>query len=86
MKLINEIESLQTEFTCWSGAQYNYNLICKSNRDCDFIANLEEIYPEGLTDTELNDILWFDDEFCYQFINDEFLNDEELEIKRNYLR
>ena len=32
--------------------------------DLEFI--LDDLYQEGLTDTQLNDKLWFDDEWIYE--------------------
>ena len=29
---------------------------------------LEELYPDGLTETELNDLFWFDTEFICELI------------------
>lgn len=50
----------------------------------EFIDFLEELFPNGLTSTELNDVLWFEDALCYQFIDNDFLNEEEKEIKKSY--
>lgn len=83
MKIYNDITDLY-EFTPWSGAKENYNRIIKSANAYHFINDLEEIYPEGISDTQLNDILWFDDEFCFQYIENEYLTAEEIEIKNNY--
>ena len=59
MKLIMDFISYQP----WSGARETYALI-----DCyDKLNELDELitecYPDGLTETELNDILWFDSEW-----------------------
>lgn len=42
---------------------------------------LEEIYPEGMTETELNDLLWFESDMIYEWlgIRSEKLIQEELE-------
>ena len=29
---------------------------------------LEELYPDGMTETELNDLLWFDSESVYEWL------------------
>ena len=75
---------LERLYTPWGSATYNYNLIVKSGRLLDFINDITESFPNGLELIELNDILWFDDEYCYQFVNDEYLDENELEIKRSY--
>ena len=49
-------------FEPWSGAVDTLDRIKREGktRDLEFI--LEELYPDGMTETELNDLLWFDDE------------------------
>ena len=32
----------------------------------EFEQLIEELYPDGLTDRELNDLLWFDDKWIYE--------------------
>lgn len=64
MKIINET-SLEN-FKAWSGAVSTLDRIISEGK-CDTLeAILEEQYPEGMTDTQLNDILWFEDEWCYE--------------------
>lgn len=59
MKLIRE-ESI-INFNVWGGAIDT----CKhlTNKDFEVIeAHLEDVYPEGMEETQLNDILWFEDD------------------------
>lgn len=58
MKIYEEITSLR-EHKPWCGAEYWHREIIAAGKDEEFIELLEELYPEGLTSTELNDILWF---------------------------
>ena len=64
MKITSEI-SLKN-FKAWSGAKDTLNKLIELDKceDLEFI--LDDLYPEGLTDTQLNDILWFDDEWIYE--------------------
>ena len=39
---------------------------------------IEELYPDGLTDTQLNDILWFEEEWIYETLGIP-TDDEELD-------
>lgn len=32
----------------------------------EFVSLIEELYPEGIDRTSLNDILWFDDEWVFE--------------------
>lgn len=58
MKVITE--STLRGFNAWSGAVNTKNLILDAGLEEEFEELIEEIYPDGLSDTKLNDILWFD--------------------------
>ena len=55
-----KIISTLDEYTPWSGARGTYETIVDAGKIDDLDAYLEDSYPEGLTVTELNDLLWFD--------------------------
>ena len=42
---------------------------------------LEELYPDGMTETELNDLLWFDSESVYEWLGIRSEEQIEKEIK-----
>ena len=50
-------------FTAWSGAVDMQNKILAEGKADDFEALIDELYPDGLSETALNDILWFEDEW-----------------------
>ena len=59
MKIIEE-KSLK-DFEFWSGACSTVKYL--TDEEMDTIESmLEEIYPDGMTDTEINDFFWFDDD------------------------
>ena len=62
MKITKEISNIY-EFEAWSAAVYTYNAIIENHKQDDFMLMLEEIFPDGCSETELNDFLWFDDEY-----------------------
>ena len=64
MKITSEM-SLKN-FKAWSGAKDTLNKLIELDKceDLEFI--LDDLYPDGLTETQLNDILWFDDEWIYE--------------------
>lgn len=64
MKITKEINNFN-EIEVWSGAKYTYEIIHKNNKQDEFMALLDEIFTDGCTGTELNDFLWFDDEFIF---------------------
>ena len=58
--MIIKTETNLRNFETWSGATETKNLILDAGLEEEFEGLIEELYPNGLTDTELNDILWFD--------------------------
>ena len=47
-------------FKAWSGAVDTKKIILDAGLEEEFEILIDELYPNGLSDTELNDILWFD--------------------------
>ena len=75
MKIIHEIDSL-TDFKPWSGAVSTYEtLTYEQLTQLDDI--LEDLYPEGMTDTQVNDTLWFETDWIAELLG--FRNWEHLE-------
>ena len=64
MKITSEM-SLKN-FKAWSGAKDTLNKLIELDKCDDLEFILEDLYPDGLTDTQLNDILWFEDEWIYE--------------------
>lgn len=67
MKIYEDYTSLE-EHEPWCGAKVAYDEIIKNDLAVEFMEYLEELYPNGLTATELNDILWFEDELIEEFL------------------
>ena len=65
MKVINENLSI-SDFEAWSGAKDTQQTIIDNNKENDFDSLIEELYPDGLTDTQLNDLLWHDSDWCLE--------------------
>jgi len=65
MKTFNENTRL-ADFDAWSGAKDTKETILKTNKGEEFDNLIEEIYPEGLSITQLNDILWFESDWIYE--------------------
>lgn len=66
MKIISDI-SLEN-FEAWSGAKSTLDRIIANNCCRELEAILEDLYPEGMTDTQLNDLLWFEEEAVYEWV------------------
>lgn len=75
MKIISVIESI-TEFEPWSGAVCVYETLTLAQLD-QLDRMLEELYPDGMTDTQVNDILWHDSDWVAELLG--FRNWEHLE-------
>ena len=54
-------------FQAWSGAKDTLDRIQREGKCAELENVLEELYPDGMTETELNDLLWFDSESVYEW-------------------
>jgi hypothetical protein len=63
MKIFSETKLV--DFQAWSGAIDTKNTIIDHDKMDEFEALIDEIYPEGINETHLNDILWFDNEWVF---------------------
>ena len=63
MELKHDVPLRHFEF--WSGAVSRANML--TWRELDRIeAEFEYLFPDGMTDTEVNDIFWFEEDFIAQ--------------------
>ena len=53
-------------FKAWGGAINTKKIILDAGLEEEFEMLIDELYPEGLTDTELNDLLWFDSDWILE--------------------
>lgn len=68
-------------FEAWSGGKDTLNRVINEGKVSTLEAILEDCYPEGMTETQLNDILWFEEEWIFEMcgIRSESVIREELE-------
>lgn len=66
-------------YTPWSGAVDFYNEIVNAGKLDELEFALDELYPNGLSETELNDLLWFDEEWLRGFLDMDSEEDGEEE-------
>lgn len=64
MKVFSEITLLS--FETWSGATETKNRIIAEGKGEEFDQLIEELYPDGIDETLLNDILWFEPEWVFE--------------------
>jgi hypothetical protein len=54
------------DFEAWSGAKDTKETILEAGKADEFDALIEEIYPDGIEETALNDLLWFESEWIFE--------------------
>lgn len=57
---------ITSKYTPWSGAVNTYKTIEELDKVEEFEYLIEELYPEGIEEGSLNDILWFEDEWLFE--------------------
>ena len=55
-------------FEAWSGAKDTLERIQREGKCTELENILEELYPDGMTETELKDLLWFEPETVYEWL------------------
>ena len=63
---------ITNRFQPWSGATDTYETIIENNYLSAFEDMIEELYPDGIEETTLNDLLWFEPEFIFENLGIEF--------------
>ena len=64
------------DFKAWSGAKDTQETILNEGKGEEFDSLIEEIYPDGIDETQLNDLLWFEEDRLYEMLG---IADEEEE-------
>lgn len=80
MELKHDVPLRNFEF--WSGAEQRARHLTWEQLDrIEF--ELEELYPDGMTDTQVNDLFWFEEDFIASLLGysdwEELVEDEEDE-------
>ena len=69
------------DFEAWSGGKDTKQTIIDKNKEDEFDALIEETYPDGIGETELNDLLWFESEWIFESLG--ITEDDEEEEDNN---
>lgn len=74
-------------FKAWSGGKDTLDRIINEGKCDELESMLEDLYPDGMTDTELNDLLWFDSDTVFGWLGIRTYDQikEELEEKKEEL-
>lgn len=85
MKVFDEMDFNDIRRTAWSGAVDTAERIEREGKGDEFCDMLEELYPDGISRTELNDIMWFDSDWIFETlgISEEEEEEEEREEDEN---
>ena len=67
MRVYNDNLTLRN-FNAWSGATDTQDRIINEGKAEQFDNLIEELYPDGLSETTLNDLLWFEDEWIFEML------------------
>lgn len=74
MDIKKEYDFNELEKNSWSGAISTLEIIKKNNKEDELMQLLEDVFCDNIpSETEVNDFLWFDDEYIF----------ESLEIENN---
>jgi hypothetical protein len=65
MKIYREVSL--TEFEFWAGAKDRVKYLTHDELE-QIEEKLEEIYPEGLSETDLNDLFWHEDDLIAEWL------------------
>lgn len=66
-----------SDYKPWSGAVDTFEKIRREDKMDELDAFIEEVYPDGLTDTELNDLLWFEPEYVFDSLGIDYEDEDE---------
>ena len=54
------------QIQAWQGGKPTLETILKAGKGEEFLQYIDECFPDGLSETELNDILWFESEQVFR--------------------
>ena len=88
MIITREFEGIAA-FDAWSGAIDTKEAIINADKATEFDALLDDIFPNGCTETELNDYLWFNDSEIYEMLGmdngDNYDYDDDCDYDDGYI-
>lgn len=67
MLIISDINI--SDFKAWQGGAYTLNIVKEQGKLEELQALLEEVFPNGASATEINDFLWFEDEYIMDYLD-----------------
>ena len=65
MKII--VEKSLWDFEFWAGAKQTAKYLTSEELE-EIEEHLEDLYPDGINETELNDLFWFEDDWIAEML------------------
>ena len=59
-------EQTLVNFNTWSGATETKKAIINAGKTEEFDSLIEELYPDGIDETQLNDLIWFESDWIFE--------------------
>jgi hypothetical protein len=66
LSIVKGISSFELKDELWSGALDTLKTITENDKLQDLMSLLEELYPEPVEITTINDLLWFEDDYIFK--------------------
>ena len=66
LSIVKDINAFELRDELWSGALETLATIIEADKLQELMDLLEELYPEPVGITTLNDLLWFDEDFIFE--------------------
>lgn len=65
------------DITTWSGATDTVDTIILKEKCDELFTLLEDSFPEGATETQINDFLWFESDYIFECLGINEENEED---------
>ena len=75
LSIVKDISGFELKAELWSGALDTLETITQADKLPDLVDLLEEMYPEPVSITTINDLLWFDDDFLFEQLDMEMADE-----------
>lgn len=69
-------ETTLRDFNAWSGGVETKRTIIENDKTEEFDQLIEELHPDGINETQLNDILWFEEDWIFEMLGIEEFEEE----------
>jgi len=66
LSIVKSISAYELKDELWSGAWDTMMIILEQDKLHDLMCLLEELYPEPVDITTINDLLWFEEDFLFE--------------------